>query len=88
MVDLQMMVPEIERYGDSNTFTGFDSINLKRIDFIFLNKDDPNPANRDPEKNSSERCWSVDGYAILPNHFEDGVYNSDHQVVVGDVHLI
>lgn len=84
MADLQMMVPKNSRYGDSNTFTGFNSSNRKRIDFIFVNKDDPNLANSD----SPERWWLAEGYAILPNRFEDGVYNSDHQVVVGDVSMV
>lgn len=85
MVDLQMMVPENERYGDSNTFTGFDSKNLKRIDFIFVNTEDPILVNNDSKR--PER-WLVEGYAVLPNRFEDGVYNSDHQVVVGDLSMM
>lgn len=88
MADLQMMVPENSRYGDSNTFTGFDSSNRKRIDFIFVNKDDPNLANSSSESGSPERWWLADGYAVLPNRFEDGIYNSDHQVVVGDVSMV
>lgn len=88
MVDLQMMVPENKRYGDSNTFTGFDSKDLKRIDFIFVNKDDPSTANCGGEKGNRERGWLAEGYAVLPNKFEDGVYNSDHQLVVGDVSMI
>lgn len=83
MVDLQTMVPEIERYGNLNTFTGFDSKHLKRIDFIFVNKDNPDSAN-----SNSKSHWLAEGYAILPNRFEDGVYNSDHQVVVGDVSMM
>lgn len=88
MADLQVMVPENQRYGDFSTFTGFDSRNLKRIDFIFVNKDDANSADRNSKGDSPERWWLVEGYAILPNRFEDGVYNSDHQVVVGDVSMI
>lgn len=88
MADLQMMVPENERYGDSNTFTGFDSKKLKRIDFIFVNKDDPSLANRHSNRDNAERWWLIEGYAVLPNRFEDGMYNSDHQVVVGDVSIM
>lgn len=88
MADLQTMVSEDKRYGDFNTFTGFDSKDLKRIDFIFVNKDDPSSANRNSKRDNAERWWLVDGYACLPNRFEDGVYNSDHQVVVGDVSMI
>ena len=88
MADLQILVPEEKRYGDCNTFTGFDSKNLKRIDFIFVNKDNPNLPSRDSKRDGPERSWLVDGYAVLPNRFEDGVYNSDHQVVVGDVSIM
>jgi hypothetical protein len=31
--------------------------------------------------------WGVQGYAVLPNRFEDGIYISDHRAVVGDVVL-
>ena len=31
--------------------------------------------------------WRVQGYAVLPNRFEDGIYISDHRAVVGDVVL-
>ena len=82
------MVPENKRYGDFNTFTGFDSKNRKRIDFIFVNKDDPIPANSNLRIDSPERWWLVSQIAVLPNRFEDGVYNSDHQVVVGDVSIL
>jgi endonuclease/exonuclease/phosphatase family metal-dependent hydrolase len=68
--DLRGRVAEAERYGDNNTFTGFGFDELKRIDFLFL---DLSPV------------WKVDGYAVLDNKFEDGVYNSDHRAVVGDV---
>ena len=83
-----MMVPENQRYGDFNTFTGFDSRNLKRIDFIFVNKDDANSANSSSKGDGPGRRWLVEGYAILPNRFEDGVYDSDHELVVGDVSMI
>lgn len=66
MADLQMMVPENERYGDSNTFTGFDSKKLKRIDFIFVNKEDPRSADNNSNRVTPER-WLVEGYAVLPN---------------------
>jgi hypothetical protein len=29
----------------------------------------------------------VEGYAVLPNRFDDGIYISDHRAVVGDVVL-
>lgn len=88
MADLQIMVPEINRYGDSNTFTGFDSKNLKRIDFIFVNKDEPSSANSSSERDSPERWWLVENFAVLPNKFEDGLCISDHRLVVGDVFVV
>ena len=88
MADLQMMVPENERYGDSNTFTGFDSKNRKRIDFIFVNKEDTSLASSNSKIDTPERWWLVEGYAVLSNRFEDRVYNSDHQVVVGDLTIL
>lgn len=65
MADLQMMVPEHERYGDSNTFTGFDSKHPKRIDFIFVNRDDLSSANSNSERDHPERWWLVDGVSYL-----------------------
>jgi endonuclease/exonuclease/phosphatase family metal-dependent hydrolase len=72
--DLREDVPAPRRYGDENTFTGFGFENepTKRIDFLFLGKGE---------------FWNVKEYAVLENRFEDGVYNSDHRAVVGDVLL-
>ena len=91
MGDLELMLPESQRYGDLNTFTGFDakSTRPKRIDFIFINKDDASPAGgREAQDDVADKWWIVDGYAVLPNRFEDEVYNSDHRVVVGDLSII
>lgn len=70
--DLRDSIPSKLRYGEENTFTGFgcDKEPAKRIDFLFLAK-----------------CsdWTPQGYAVLANKFEDGIYNSDHRAVVGDV---
>lgn len=63
------------RYGDINTFTGFqDSTAKTEIDHMFVGPRNGN-------------AWNVNGYAVLQNRFEDGVYNSDHRAVVGDVVL-
>jgi endonuclease/exonuclease/phosphatase family metal-dependent hydrolase len=61
-------------YGEENTFTGFgyEYEPKKRIDFLFLAKGSH---------------WVPQGYTVLANKFEDGVYNSDHRAVVGDVLL-
>ncbi|KAL8883149.1 MAG: hypothetical protein Q9192_007414 [Flavoplaca navasiana] len=98
MCDLHDHVSPEGRYGDRITFTGFnpdqDKEDQARIDFIWLG-----PRNRvssghhrsedyDANPRSVERPrWTVDGYAVLPNLFEDGVYCSDHRCVVGDVTL-
>jgi endonuclease/exonuclease/phosphatase family metal-dependent hydrolase len=72
--DVREYVGEKERYGDVDTFTGFgtDGEQPTRIDFVFVGKED---------------VEGVDGYAVLENRFEDGVYCSDHRAVVGDVVL-
>ena len=31
--------------------------------------------------------WIVNGYAVLENRFDDGIYISDHRAVVGDLLL-
>lgn len=87
MVDVHAMVPENHRYGHSNTFTGFDPQidRPTRIDFIFVNKDTPNrEGGSELNDNVAGKTWLIEGYAVLPNRFEDGMYNSDHRVVVGD----
>lgn len=70
--DLRDSISSTTRYGDENTFTGFGygKEPVKRIDFLFLTKGSH---------------WNPQGYAVLANKFEDGVYNSDHRAVVGDV---
>ncbi|KAG8531578.1 uncharacterized protein KY384_003208 [Bacidia gigantensis] len=98
MADLRDLVPIQKQYGDINTFSGFTlDTRRKRIDFIFLSgansKSPTNPRNdmtsNEPHgpTNPPEGPWLADGYAVIPNCFEDGVYNSDHQSVVGTVRL-
>ncbi|KAH6053288.1 hypothetical protein HBI54_029920 [Parastagonospora nodorum] len=60
-------------YGDKYTFTGFDDEKVV-IDFVFLGP-------------RSRGNWEVKGYSVLPNRFDDGVYNSDHRAVVVDAVL-
>lgn len=63
------------KYGDINTFTGFqDSERKTEIDHVFVGLRDTG-------------IWNVQGYGVLENKFEDGVYCSDHRAVVGDVVL-
>ncbi|OJJ47005.1 hypothetical protein ASPZODRAFT_131926 [Penicilliopsis zonata CBS 506.65] len=74
LADAFHAVNPVRRYGNLNTFTGFsaEDESPKRIDYILLGRDDP---------------WSVQGYAVLANRFDDGVFNSDHQAVIADVSL-
>ena len=77
MKDLRNLVPIARWYGDMNTFSGFDDISRrKRIDFLFVD-----------QGTYGHRSWLASGYTVLPNRFEDRVYNSDHQAVVGDIEL-
>ncbi|QDS71772.1 hypothetical protein FKW77_009247 [Venturia effusa] len=73
--DLRDSIAPKLRYGEENTFTGFGygKEPAKRIDFLFLTKDLSD--------------WTPQGYAVLANRFEDGIYNSDHRAVIGDVLL-
>ena len=97
MCDMHDFVPPEMRYGNQDTFTGFEpdkSIDERgRIDFIWLGPKQRVSGHRLPKDRhgmreiSSSPEWTVDGYAVLPNVFEDGVYSSDHRCVVGDVTL-
>ncbi|KAL5120958.1 hypothetical protein ACEQ8H_001146 [Pleosporales sp. CAS-2024a] len=61
------------KYGDGYTFTGFDE-ERELLDHIFVG----------PRGGSQ---WEVQGYSVLPNRFDDGVYSSDHRAVVVDTVL-
>ncbi|KAF2685130.1 endonuclease/exonuclease/phosphatase family protein [Lentithecium fluviatile CBS 122367] len=98
MYDLHEYTKPKRRYGEQLTYTGFDSDKDKdeqgRIDFIWLGPKDGvcSPPKSDNSStavtNVPKNCpWIVDGYAVLPNVFEDGVYLSDHRCVVGDLRL-
>lgn len=88
MCDVRDYVEPRNRYGDLITFTGFGPDQSKdeqgRIDFIWLG-----PKNKvsSRHKTVQDPRWTVGGYAVLSNVFEDGVYSSDHRAVVGDVTL-
>lgn len=86
MCDIQPLVPKDQRYGNLHTFTGFegDPALLSRIDFLFINY--THASHYNPPKKIVDP-WLVEGYGILENRFEDGVYNSDHRAVIGDVML-
>jgi hypothetical protein len=63
-----------------------------KIDFIHLSTK-PTPEGygssnaRQLGESEARPQWRVQGYAVLPNRFEDGIYISDHRAVVGDVVL-
>ncbi|KAH8696694.1 endonuclease/exonuclease/phosphatase family protein [Talaromyces proteolyticus] len=83
LVDSQKLIEAGKRYGDAITWTGFgyEDEEAKRIDYILLG---PVPgAGQDTRKSP----WTARGYAVLPNRFEDGVFNSDHRAVVVDAVL-
>jgi endonuclease/exonuclease/phosphatase family metal-dependent hydrolase len=86
MADAHDEVDAKHRYGDITTFTGFapdqDKEEQGRIDFLWLGPCDKNPASL------IGTPWAVDGYAVLPNVFEAGIYLSDHRAVVGDLRLL
>jgi endonuclease/exonuclease/phosphatase family metal-dependent hydrolase len=91
-VDVHATVPVRARYGNENTFTGFepdtdkDKAEIGRIDFVWLG-----PRERVRDRNAESmgsRGWHVQGYSVLPNIFDDGVFCSDHRCVVADAVLI
>ncbi|KAK7187437.1 hypothetical protein DPSP01_002556 [Paraphaeosphaeria sporulosa] len=94
MYDLRDSVPASRRYGEEITFTGFQkekwSDEQGRIDFIWLGPGDAVCKHNHGVKEEVEgNCqWIVDGYTVLSNVFDDGVYLSDHRCVVGDVRLL
>ena len=75
LVDTFKSVDSTQRYGNENTFTGFEYQEEppNRIDYVLLD--------------SGEPTWTVEGYAVLTNEFDDGVLNSDHRAVVADLTL-
>lgn len=79
LVDVRKIVPATRRWGEENTYTGFDGTGdgdagPTRIDFLFVPK---------------EQAEAVVSYAVMPNSFEDGQEGrvSDHRAVVVDMAL-
>jgi endonuclease/exonuclease/phosphatase family metal-dependent hydrolase len=81
LADSINFVKPAARYGYHTTWSGFGYEGLVpgRIDYVLLG-----PANR---AESRDLPWKIEGYAVLENVFEDGVYNSDHRAVVVDALL-
>lgn len=92
MYDLRECVERGRRYNDGITFTGFerekDNEEQGRIDFIWLGLGGSVGGNDEEADSKEGGLWCVDGYAVLPNVLDDGVYLSDHRCVVGDVGLL
>ncbi|PNS20708.1 hypothetical protein CAC42_2953 [Sphaceloma murrayae] len=74
--DVKTVVPPGNIYGYNETFTGFTGDGEGRIDYVFATQ-------------TLESDWIGNGYATLPNIFEDGsgLYFSDHRAVVADIGL-
>jgi endonuclease/exonuclease/phosphatase family metal-dependent hydrolase len=68
LIDIRGSVPAHQRYGDINTYTSF-SHSEKQKRIDFV---------------FSEADGLVEGYGVLPNQFEDGVFISDHKAVIAD----
>lgn len=87
--DLRDLTSPENRYGHDKTFSGFGygDESPTRIDFLFFGRRDMPPS---PEGSQTMGVgpWIAQGYAVLENKFDDGVYNSDHRAVVGDVLLV
>lgn len=75
--DTYKLVDAVRRYGNHHTFTGFgyEEEPPSRIDYVLLGSE-------------GHQTWRVDGYSVLANRFDDGVFNSDHCAVVTDLTLV
>lgn len=74
--DTYKLVDASRRYGNHDTFTGFgyEKAPPSRIDYVLL-------------ASVGHQSWSVQGYSVMANKFDDGVFNSDHCAVVADLTL-
>ena len=98
LADLRRLVAGEERYGNEHTFTGFQAgVKKTRIDFIHLGPlkgkgggdDGEGEGDKERTRKGLEKRipWDVQGYSVLENRFDDGIYISDHRAVVGDLLL-
>lgn len=90
LCDIQYIIPKDQRYGNQKSYTGFghERSPPKRIDFLFVNHQKLLASTQMGASTNEGQPWSVEGYGILANQFEDGVYSSDHRAVVGDLFLL
>ena len=70
--DSAKLVDSKEHYGDRTTWTGFGH--------------EPEPPSR-LDYIFLDQSWKVQGYAVLPNRSDGGLFNSDHRAVVTDAVL-
>lgn len=70
--DSAKLVDPKEHYGDRTTWTGFGH--------------EPEPPSR-LDYIFLDQSWKVQGYAVLPNRSDGGLFNSDHRAVVTDAVL-
>ncbi|WEW61182.1 hypothetical protein PRK78_006672 [Emydomyces testavorans] len=75
LIDTRDQLKPGDRYGNEITYTGFgyEGEPTARIDYILVGP-----------RTEAGFPWTVKGYAVLPNRFDDGVFNSDHRAVVAD----
>lgn len=75
--DTYKLVDASRRYGNHHTFTGFgyEDEPPSRIDYVLL-------------ASVGHQSWSVEGYSVMVNKFDDDVLNSDHCAVVADLALV
>lgn len=75
--DTYKLVDASRRYGNHHTFTGFgyEKEPPSRIDYVLLGS-------------AGHQSWSVEGYSVMANKFDDDVFNSDHCAVVADLALV
>ena len=90
MVDAHEAIKAEARYGDDITFTGFqpdtdeDKDEIGRIDFLWFG---PKARVDDGQQSKTSKAsprWNIQGYTVLPNVFDAGVFSSDHRCVVAD----
>lgn len=75
--DTYSSVDVSRQYGNHHTFTGFGYENAppSRIDYVLL-------------ASVGNQSWNVEGYSVMANKFDDGVFNSDHCAVIADLTLV
>ncbi|PYH91446.1 endonuclease/exonuclease/phosphatase family protein [Aspergillus ellipticus CBS 707.79] len=83
LADAARLVSPTEHYGNYTTWTGFgyEGQDPSRIDYILLE------STADKVLSHGRQPWKVQGYAVLANRFDDGIFSSDHRAVVIDVML-